>query len=94
MRGLLGICLLALLASTASAEKIIRLQGFSIEGGSEEPNVIYVTPWSPPPGTDRLFAPMKSYRDHWLKPVDGNVMRREVEYSKRKRMVSEASEKE
>lgn len=94
MRSLLGICLFAFLISSVGAEKVIRLQGFSIEGGSEEPNVIYVTPWSPPPGTDRLFAPMKSYRDHWLKPVDGNVMRREVEYSKRKRLIRESGEKE
>lgn len=64
----------------ASGSEVIRLDGISIQGNSEEPNVLYVTPWQPAPGTGQLFAPIKSYRAHWLKPVSRKSMAREVKY--------------
>jgi len=61
-------------------EEVIRLDGISIQGNSEEPNVLYVTPWEAAPGAGELFTPVKSYREHWLKPVSRKSMLREVKY--------------
>jgi hypothetical protein len=61
-------------------EEIIRLDGISIQGNSEEPNVLYVTPWQTAPGAGELFTPVESYREHWLKPVSRKSMLREVKY--------------
>mgnify|MGYP005997875597 CR=1 FL=1 len=45
------ICLLLLgVISSTNASDIIRLDGISIQGNSEEPNVLYVTPWQSAPG--------------------------------------------
>ncbi len=63
-----------------SAAEVIRLDGISIQGNSEEPNVLYITPWQAAPGTGRLFSPVNSYRKQWLKPISREVMRREVKY--------------
>ena len=75
----------ALLCFNAVAEddNVVRLQGISIQGNSEEPHVIYITPWRPPPGTGRLYQPIFSYRDHWMKPIDRASLGREMRYSER-----------
>ena len=75
----------SLVFSNAIAEddNVIRLQGISIQGNSEEPHVIYITPWRPPPGTGRLYQPIFSYRDHWMKPIDRVSLGREMRYSER-----------
>ena len=62
------------------AGEVIRLDGISIQGSSEEPNVLYITPWQEAPGTGRLFTPVNSYREQWLKPISRQVMLREVKY--------------
>lgn len=74
------LALLLSLSFTAFSKEVIRLDGISIQGNSEEPNVLYITPWQPAPGTGRLFAPVNSYRDQWLKPISRKVMTREVKY--------------
>lgn len=71
---------LFILPFTVSAGEVIRLDGISIQGNSEEPNVLYITPWQPAPGTGRLFAPVNSYREQWLKPISRQVMQREIKY--------------
>jgi hypothetical protein len=75
--------ILALLLScsvTVFAGEVVRLDGISIQGNSEEPNVLYITPWQAAPGTGRLFSPVNSYREQWLKPISRQVMKREVTY--------------
>ena len=67
-------------AVSAQGEEVIRLDGISIQGNSEEPNVLYVTPWEAAPGAGGLFTPVKSYREHWLKPISRKSMQREVKY--------------
>lgn len=67
----------------AEDDNVVRLQGISIQGSSEEPHVIYITPWRPPPGTGRLYQPIFSYRDHWMKPIDRTSLGREMRYSER-----------
>jgi hypothetical protein len=74
------VCLLLALPFATFAGDIIRLDGISIQGNSEEPNVLYITPWQPAPGAGRLFAPVNSYREQWLKPISRQMMKREVKY--------------
>lgn len=74
------IFFLFVLPFTAFASDVIRLDGISIQGNSEEPSVLYITPWQEAPGAGRLFAPVKSYRKQWLKPISRQVMKREVKY--------------
>lgn len=62
------------------AAEVIRLDGISIQGNSEEPNVLYITPWQAAPGSGRLFSPVHSYRQQWLKPISRERMKREVKY--------------
>ena len=63
------LTLLLLFSSASYSSEVIRLEGISIQGNSEEPNMMYVTPWQEAPGSGRLFIPVKSYREHWLKPI-------------------------
>ncbi len=74
------IYVLLLLPALLQAKETIRLDGISIQGNSEEPNVLYITPWQAAPGTGRLFAPVNSYREQWLKPISRESMAREVKY--------------
>ncbi len=67
-------------SSMTFSSEIIRLDGISIQGNSEEPNVLYITPWQAAPGTGSLFSPVKSYRQQWLKPISRQVFEREVKY--------------
>ncbi|UTW49755.1 hypothetical protein [Bacterioplanoides sp. SCSIO 12839] len=69
--------------SFAADDNVVRLQGISIQGKSEEPNVVYITPWRPPPGTGRLYQPIYSYRDHWFQPLDRQSLGRELRYGER-----------
>ncbi len=75
--------LLLFLNNTALADNVVRLEGISNQGNSEEPNVMYVTPWRPPPGTGRLYQPINSYREQWLQSIDRDSFRREMRYAER-----------
>ena len=77
---ILSLSTVCLFAQFSFSADVIRLEGISIQGNSEEPNVLYITPWQAAPGTGRLFAPVKSYRRQWLKPISRNSLRREVGY--------------
>ena len=79
MKKIFFVCLF-FSAISAQGKEVIRLDGISIQGNSEEPNVLYVTPWEAAPGAGELFTPVKSYREHWLKPVSRKSMIREVKY--------------
>lgn len=79
MKTLFLVLLLFPMMSSQSAE-VIRLDGISIQGNSEEPNVLFVTPWQPAPGAGQLFVPIKSYREHWIKPISRKSMQREIKY--------------
>lgn len=74
------IYFLCVIPMIANAKDTIRLDGISIQGNSEEPNVLYITPWQAAPGTGRLFAPVNSYREQWLKPISRETMAREIKY--------------
>lgn len=78
-----GVLCLLMLAGAAAADNVIRLEGISIQGNSEEPNVMYITPWQSAPGTGRLYQPVISYRRQWLQPTDRRQFNRELRYSER-----------
>lgn len=74
------VLMLLLFSSSGFGSEIIRLEGISIQGNSEEPNMLYVTPWQSAPGAGQLVTPIKKYRDHWLKPTSKSLMKRETTY--------------
>ncbi|MAQ99243.1 MAG: hypothetical protein CMI00_01765 [Oceanospirillaceae bacterium] len=81
------LCTAALLSVAVQAEEtggdVIRLDGVTIQGNSENPNVLFVNAWQPPPGTGRLYQGITSFNQHWLTPVSRESLARETHYSKR-----------
>ncbi len=77
--------ILAVSAAQAAAEEgdVIRLDGVTIQGNSENPNVLFVNAWQPPPGTGRLYQSITNFNQHWLTPVSRESLARETHYSKR-----------
>ncbi|MBQ0726356.1 MAG: hypothetical protein KBT77_03290, partial [Thalassolituus oleivorans] len=65
----LFILMISSLTWAEEDDGVVRLQGISIKGNSENPNVLYVTAWQPPPGTGRLYEPVTSYSRHWFQPI-------------------------
>ena len=82
MKLLISVMFCIVAASSYSSE-VIRLEGISIQGNSEEPNVFYITPCQEAPKASSLFSPIKSYRDKWLKPIGRKSIQREIKYLKR-----------
>lgn len=67
---LLLIILLLPLAALAQKDNVVRLEGIQIQGNSEEPKVIFITPWREPPGTGRLYDGATQYQEQWLYSLD------------------------
>jgi len=78
------LSLLVMLTSLAShaADDVVRLQGMTIRGNSENPNVLYVNAWQPPPGTGRLYEPVTSFNREWFRPLTRDSLKREIRYGK------------
>ncbi|MEK9765673.1 MAG: hypothetical protein VW274_04275, partial [Thalassolituus sp.] len=49
-------------------------------GNSENPNVLYVNAWQPPPGTGRLYEPVTSFNREWFRPLTRDSLQREIRY--------------
>lgn len=77
---LYSVIFLSLFSTLSFSADVIKLEGISIQGNSEEPNVLYIIPWQEAPGEKSLFSPVKSYRNKWLKPTNRRSMEREVNY--------------
>lgn len=71
--------LLAPFIALAGNDKVIRLEGISIQGAQEQPGVMTITPWREAPGTGRLQAPVKRYQQHWLQPLSAERLRQEMQ---------------
>jgi hypothetical protein len=56
----------------------VRLEGIQIQGNSEEPKVIFITPWREPPGTGRLYDGATQFQDQWLYSLDKDRLDFEV----------------
>ncbi len=79
------IVILAMLINgyALAEDDVVRLQGMTIHGNSENPNVLYVNAWQPPPGTGRLYEPVTSFNRHWFTPLTRESLQREIRYGKR-----------
>jgi hypothetical protein len=76
----LFILMISSLTWAEEDDGVVRLQGISIKGNSENPNVLYVTAWQPPPGTGRLYEPVTSYSRHWFQSISRDSLGREMRY--------------
>ena len=63
----------------AQTDNTIRLEGISIQGSNEEPQVMFVAPWKEPPGTGRLYQGATSYRQQWLHSLDEQRLHYEMQ---------------
>lgn len=75
------------LLAAGQQDNVVRLDGISIQGNSEEPKVVLITPWREPPGTGRLYDGATSFREQWLYSLDPQRLAHEVqllEYYQRK----------
>lgn len=75
----LFFCLAASFAWAQPDDNVIRLEGISIQGGSDEPQVKFVAPWKEPPGTGRLYQDASSYRQQWLHSLDQQRLQYELQ---------------
>lgn len=76
---LLRLLLLFPLLATAQTDNTIRLEGISIQGSNEEPQVMFIAPWKEPPGTGRLYQEATSYRQQWLHSLDEQRLKYEMQ---------------
>ena len=73
--------LLLLLCCTSlplQASEVIKLEEMAIQGHSETPAVVHITPWREPPGTGKLTQDAVSFRDQWLHTLDDERLRHEM----------------
>ena len=83
MRYLIALLIPLMLISTevlSADDDVVRLQGMTIRGNSENPNVLYINAWQPPPGTGRLYEPVTSFNRHWFQPLTRDSLKREIRY--------------
>lgn len=52
----------------------------TITGNQEQPKVLYIVPWQPPGGADRLMQPAKPVLDDVFAPVDRAEFNRELKF--------------
>jgi hypothetical protein len=52
----------------------------TITGNQEQPKVLYIVPWQPPGGVDRLQQPVQSLLGDVFAPIDRGEFRRELKY--------------
>jgi hypothetical protein len=63
------------------AEESIDMEGLSIIGNKELPNVLYIVPWKSPELPDMTEPPLSTLIDEALEPIDReSVLRRELYY--------------
>lgn len=83
MKYLLILGLLWLTNANADSGNVVRVEGMSIQGGGEEPHVMYVTPWREPPGTGRLYEEAASQRMLWVTSINLQQLRQDMSNIKR-----------
>lgn len=78
---LLGISLSAIAAHADEAAREANIVLHStITGNQEQPKVLYIVPWQPPGGVDRLQQPVQSLLNDVFASVDRGEFRRELRY--------------
>jgi hypothetical protein len=52
----------------------------TITGNQEQPKVLYIVPWQPPGGADKLSQPIQPMLSDVFAPVDRSEFQRELKY--------------
>lgn len=65
---------------SAYAQQRIEMEGTSITGNKESPNVLYIVPWKPTEKVDFPSPPVESIMDQPLVPLERNAFRRQIRY--------------
>lgn len=80
--------LLSLVAIPLQAEDAIKMEGMSVIGNKESPNLLYIVPWKSPKLPD-LHEPMISSRlfNEALKPVEREELVRKELYREAKQKI-------
>ena len=76
----LMVLLAMLSANTCFSEDRIDMEGTSIIGNSEMPNVLYVVPWKKTPEPNLNPELHESLIEDQLKPIDRNVFRKKIRH--------------
>ena len=67
-------------AHSAMAQQRLEMEGTSIIGNKELPNVLYIVPWKSTETVNFPSPPIESIMDQALKPLERNAFRRQVRY--------------
>ena len=71
---------IVLFASLAHAEERIDMEGISIIGNKELPNVLYIVPWKTPELPDMAELPLATLINNALLPIERQSVLREEQY--------------
>ena len=72
--------ILVLLSSVAHAQERIDMEGISIIGNKELPNVLYIVPWKTPELPDMAELPLATLINNALLPIERQSVLREEQY--------------
>jgi hypothetical protein len=76
----ISMCLPILLSTGAIAQQRLEMEGTSIIGNKELPNVLYIVPWKSTETVSFPSPPIESIMDQKFKPLDRNAFRRQIRY--------------
>lgn len=62
------------------AEQRTELEGISIIGNKELPNILYIVPWKTPDIPNMIDMPLTTLINHSLEPIDRQTVIREEQY--------------
>ena len=79
-RPLLQVALALLVATPATAEQEMELDGMAVFGNRELPKALFIVPWKDPEAGLAPDRPVNSLIDEALQPVDPDVFRRKLQY--------------
>ncbi|MCP3687176.1 MAG: hypothetical protein GY784_02075 [Gammaproteobacteria bacterium] len=73
-------CATLVMSTSLASQEILEMEGTSIIGNKELPNVLYIVPWKPAPKIDIPTPAIVSILDQPLKTIERNAFRRQVKY--------------
>ncbi len=76
----LAIVLSGLYSSGAFADELLELEGTSIHGDQEQPQVLYLIPWKTPEQIDISISSDDRSLEGVLTPIDRQVFREQLYY--------------
>jgi hypothetical protein len=76
------ILLLSMLGATPSSygQQRLEMQGTTIFGNQESPNVLYVVPWRSAKRPTSIIPPETGQSEPWAFPLDRDLFRRQIQW--------------